>query len=95
MGLVGRKFNSTKNVVDAKRAAKERMLQAVYAAGSKSDERAKGTMRQTLKANLAKNMKNAEGNLTAGAAPHKNLWKESSDMMGGMAANSTDVGSMV
>ena len=53
-------MNSTKNAVDVKRAEKQKMLEAVYAAGAKNEEKTKAQLRQTLKANLARNLKKSE-----------------------------------
>ena len=73
----------------------------MYAAGAKNEEKTKAQMRQTLKANLIKNLKkNGEGGLAAGgqnrrtmsvAVKEKAAWRESSDMA---AANSTAAGSL-
>ena len=75
------------------------MLEAVYTAGAKNEEKTKAQMRQTLKANLAKNLKkNAEAigkqnrRIMSMAVKDKAGWKESSDMA---AAKSTDVGSLM
>jgi len=102
------KAPATRNAVDAKRLyrtirndpkEKQRLLEAVYAAGAKSDGRAKASMRQTLKANLAKNLRSkgddsgAQRRVASVAEQDKAAWNQSSDMMA-MAARSTDVGSM-
>lgn len=93
------KAPTTRNAVDAKRLEKQRLLEAVYAAGAKSDGRTKASMRQTLKANLAKNLRSkgdnsgAQRRVASVAEQDKAAWNQSSDMMA-MAARSTDVGSM-
>ena len=80
------------------------MLEAVYAAGSKAEERTKAQMRMTLKANLARNLKKSdERDAAPGGRFHrrgmsttvpdtKAAWKESSDLI---ASKPTMEGSMV
>ena len=75
------------------------MLEAVYAAGSKAEERTKAQMRMTLKANLARNAKkNAESAPGAGGKNRRIMsvavkdvaaWGEPGDMR---AANPAEVG---
>ena len=75
------------------------MLAAVYAAGSKAEEKTKAQMRMTLKANLAKNAKKtAESGVAAGGKNRRIMsvavkdaaaWAEPGDMR---AANLAEVG---
>ena len=75
------------------------MLEAVYAAGSKAEEKTKAQVRMTLKANLAKNAKRNAESAAAAGGKHRRImsvavkdvaaWGEPGDMR---AANPAEVG---
>ena len=102
VGLSAKKGNTTKNAAEAKRLEKQRLLEAVYAAGSKNEEKTKAQMRMTLKANLAKNAKKTAE--AAAGAKHRRIvsvtlkdnaaWREASTDMVPANSGSTAAGSI-